>query len=63
MAYPNAVGIEVDRPYAKECLKVEIADHLIRLTHTQRNGSFGLCFLCRRYLADLLAATAVRTEK
>ncbi len=23
----------------------EIAKHLIRLTHNQRNGAFGLCFL------------------
>lgn len=27
---------------------VEIADHLIRLTHNQRNWGFGLCFLYLR---------------
>ena len=28
----------------------EIADHLIRLTHNQRNWGFGLCFLYLRNL-------------
>ena len=27
---------------------IEIADHLLRLTHNQRNWGFGLCFLYLR---------------
>lgn len=30
----------------------EIADHLIRLTHDQRNWGFGLCFLYLRNVKD-----------
>ena len=31
---------------------VEIADHLLRLTHNQRNWGFGLCFLYLRNVKD-----------
>ena len=37
------------RQQAKQTAEnVEIADHLVRLTHNQRNRGFGLCFLYLR---------------
>ncbi len=32
----------------QSAVNVEIADHLVRLTHNQRNWGFGLCFLYLR---------------
>lgn len=32
----------------QSAVNVEIADHLIRLTHNQKNRGFGLCFLYLR---------------
>lgn len=36
----------------------EIADHLIRLTHNQRNWGFGLCFLYLRNVKGYAGTTS-----
>jgi putative transposase len=42
---------------------VEIADHLIRLTHNQRNWGFGLCFLYLRNVKGKHPAKSSVTDR